>query len=317
MPTLALVNGKGGVGKSVTALNTGVSLSRMAYEVVAVDVDLDMGDLGRYAGVVGDGGIEGVLAGDQDLTEALVEGPGGLSVLSGQRSVDGDQAASASDLPGLFRQLESEFEVVLVDTPPGLRDELPVSVGNADWSLVVTTPGEPSLTNARQTAELVEKAGGSVLGVVVSRAGEGTDLDAIEARVGAPVVGVLPEDPAFEQSAVVTDASTGDTPAQEYEELARVLAKCLRADDPVGLVETLDTPSLSGDESVADDIEDATQTDAEAGADATTDADDESDDEDDSAGGALGGGTRMGSARDADYHRELVEEAMDKTDDES
>jgi len=289
VPVIAFVNGKGGVGKSLAALNTGVALSKSA-SVVVVDADVSTGDLGGYLDT--DGSLGSVLSGDRSLGEALLEGPAGLSVLPAGGGVEAVESAPVAAFPDLLGELRSEFDVVLVDTPPGLRDELPVCAGVSDWSLVVTTPTATALRDAERTIELVERAGGTVAGTVLTRATDDSDVETVHADLGPSVLGVVPEDPAVEDSTVVVAQSPECAAAAGFRTLADRVERCVAAEDPVGLCEDLDRPSVptgSDDETASSPAEDLL---------------------DDSR-------PRAGTARDVDYHRDLIESARERTSNDS
>jgi septum site-determining protein MinD len=244
MGVYAFAGGKGGVGKTTTTLNVGVALARNGYEVAIVDADLAMTDLGPLLGYDVDVGVHDVLAGDASLAEAVVDGPHDVRVVPGKRSLDALQNADPSKLSAVFASLSETVEFVLVDTGAGLSHEVLVSLGAADGALVVTTPKDTAVGDATRTGAVADHVDGTLLGTVVTRARQPSDLDDVADDMGRRVVGAIPEDPRLSSSPlVVTDESrtSGDAIAG-YRHLARLLEACDGADDPRSVVESFEAP---------------------------------------------------------------------------
>jgi len=284
MGVYAVAGGKGGVGKTTTALNVGVALKRNGYDVIVVDADLGMADLGRLMDVDTDPGIHGVLAGDAAPMEALVDGPEDIQLLPGQADLDALQRADPAKLPTVFDRLTDLAEFVLVDTSAGLSHEVLVSLGAADGVLLLTTPKNTALGDAERTAELAEQVDGTLLGTVVTRAKHDSDLDAIAARTGTAVVSTVAEDAEVtEQGIVGEDTRAGPG----YQHVADVLEAAEFADEPVAAARSLDAPTLP------DPIEEPEPASTpEKSAQASTadgDTDDEADATDEEEGGTVSG----------------------------
>ena len=121
---VAVVNQKGGTGKTTTAINLGTSLARLGRRVLLVDLD-PQASLTYSLGIEpADGTIAEVMAGERGLEEVVVEREGmavvpgsraladvelGLAAQEGRERVLGERLAAARD-----------FDDVLLDCPPAL-----------------------------------------------------------------------------------------------------------------------------------------------------------------------------------------------------
>lgn len=263
-----VAGGKGGVGKTTTAANVAAALGDRGHDVVVVDADLGMANLGELLGVEYDRGIHGVLAGETTVEETLVDVGWGLTVLPGEQSLDAFADADPAGLRDVLETLRERYDVVVVDTGSGVSHEMAVPLGLADGVVLVTTPEEVAITDARKTADLVDRLGGTVLGAAVLRAASDTDLADVESRLGSPVLGAVPADPDIGDEPVVLNEPDRPVSAA-YRALAEQLSRVLfEGADPGDTEVTLEDSWFEG-------------VDAEAA------AADEDDDED--SGGRFGG----------------------------
>lgn len=141
---LAVTAGKGGVGKSTIAYNLGAQL-----DGVVVDADLGMADLPHSPGP----DLHDVLAGRAAPIEAVRES-GPVKILPCGRSLAGARAADAESLVGTVRQIAREYEVVIIDSPAGMRCDVGLPLLVADCCLVVARPTRPAIAGAIRTREL-------------------------------------------------------------------------------------------------------------------------------------------------------------------
>jgi septum site-determining protein MinD len=219
-----VAGGKGGVGKTTTAVNVSTALQQRGHDVVVVDADLGMANLGELVGAADGPSVHQVLAGEATVEEALVDVDEGLTVLPGEQSLDAFAGADPAGLTGVIERLRERHDVVIVDTGSGVSHEMAVPLGLADGVVLVTTPAEVAVTDAGKTADLVERLGGTVLGVVALRATGDTDLAGIGSRLGAPVLGAVPDDPAVGAEPAVVEAPERDVSAA-YGALAEQLSQ--------------------------------------------------------------------------------------------
>ena len=132
MRRIALVNQKGGVGKTTTTVNLGAALARLGLEVVLIDLD-PQANLTMHLGLeVGPGAPSSysVLLGETSLADALLEtSTPGLRVVGSNIDLSGAELELAATLgrETLLRDALQKWEedggradFVLFDCPPSL-----------------------------------------------------------------------------------------------------------------------------------------------------------------------------------------------------
>ena len=211
---LAVVGGKGGVGKSTVALNVAAGVGG-----VVVDADLGMADLPHGPGP----DLHEVLAGRADAIEAVRErGAGGVDVLPCGRTLAGARAADATELVEALRRVEDHYGAVVVDCPAGMAADAGLPLYAADSCLLVTTPDGVAVPDALRTKALARVLDAGVKRVVLNRAHD-PPVERVERTLGAPVT-VVPEheavDRARNEGRAVAAVAPECVPAERFRELA-------------------------------------------------------------------------------------------------
>ncbi|MEJ2602472.1 MAG: iron-sulfur cluster carrier protein ApbC [Gammaproteobacteria bacterium] len=166
---IAVASGKGGVGKSTTAVNLALALAADGARVGILDADIYGPSIPRMLGLQG----ENPVTEDGKLIEPMEAY--GLQAMSIGFLVDDDQPMvwRGPMVTQALNQLLSQtrwrdLDYLLVDMPPGTGDiqltlsqQVPVS-----GAIVVTTPQDIALLDARKGLEMFRKVSVAVLGVV-------------------------------------------------------------------------------------------------------------------------------------------------------
>lgn len=183
---IAIASGKGGVGKTTTAINLGAAFAEAGLDVAIVDLDLGMANLGAFVGLTTpDATIHDVLDGETSLDDACHEG-GGVTIVPGSTDLDSFASIDTSAIDDVVSSLRDGFDVVLLDAGAGLSHEVGVTLRAADGVILVTTAELASLTDAAKTGELVDRLDVPVIGAVFTRTGDGSfdDVEGIATALG-------------------------------------------------------------------------------------------------------------------------------------
>jgi septum site-determining protein MinD len=148
---LAIAGGKGGCGKTTTALGLARGVAELGARPLVVDADLDMPDLHHRTGVdrtpgVADGADHRRPA---DLAQSTSRFP--------QLDVLPCHSADATDAAALLDRLDDHPEPVLVDCPAGAGPDAVAPLRMADRTVVVSTPHEQSLRDGAKTAAMARQ----------------------------------------------------------------------------------------------------------------------------------------------------------------
>ncbi len=199
---IGVLSGKGGVGKSVTAVNISALLNRMGKQTVLVDGDLSNPSVGLHLGLAYNAiGLNDCLLGKHKVSDAIVIQPQtGMRILPASLRYKRD--FTLKQLARVMGEL-SGYDFVIIDSPPGLTEDAWQIMSVCDQVLLVTTPDIPSTTSAAKTLILCKERGTEAIGVVINRVTKAKyELTAreISSMVEAPVISEIPEDNAVPAS---------------------------------------------------------------------------------------------------------------------
>lgn len=249
---VAVASGKGGVGKSTVATNLALAWSAAGARVGLLDADIYGPSQPLMLGV------SGTRPETVDGKHILPVTAQGLAVMSIGLLIDADQPAvwrgpmvTQALMQLLTETRWGELDYLVVDMPPGTGDlqltlaqRVPVA-----GAVIVTTPQEIAVADARKGLKMFEKVGITVLGVVENMAthvcgacgheeqifgdGGGTRL---AQEAGVALLGRLPLDAGIRaetDSGRPTAASAADTArGRAFREIARNTAGALARRPP-------------------------------------------------------------------------------------
>jgi flagellar biosynthesis protein FlhG len=185
---IAVVSGKGGVGKSNIAANLAICLADAQQRVILLDADLGLANADLILGVRPRANLADVIDGRGTLSEILIDLPGGASLVPG-----GSGLSQLADLPEFKRhrlmqiveELESRADLLVVDCGAGIGRNVTGLAAGADTVLVVLTPEPTALADAYATIKVITGLGAfGRIGVVVNMARTRDEASRTAARLG-------------------------------------------------------------------------------------------------------------------------------------
>ncbi|HLC47164.1 MAG TPA: cell division ATPase MinD [Candidatus Nanoarchaeia archaeon] len=195
---IAIASGKGGVGKTSTAINLGIALTHFGKDVVVVDADLAMPNVAVHLGSPSlPVSINDALEGKTHITSTAFLHPSGLKIIPASIAANRAKNSSLKNFPNVMLDLSGTADIVIVDTGAVMSADTLAALASTDKLLIVTNPEMPALTDALKTIALAEEQGCEIMGVVVNRAtGENFEVETknVEALLDREVIGVIPED---------------------------------------------------------------------------------------------------------------------------
>lgn len=155
---LAVTSGKGGVGKTVISANLAAALAKRGHRVLVLDADLGLANLDVVLNLYPKVTLHDVFTGKGNLEEAIVQAPGGFSVLlAGSGMVEYSRLTPEvrNDLLRIMKSLVPNYDIILLDTGAGISDVVLFAVSLAAEVLLVATPEPTSLTDAYATIKVL------------------------------------------------------------------------------------------------------------------------------------------------------------------
>jgi ATP-binding protein involved in chromosome partitioning len=251
---VAVASGKGGVGKSTTAVNLAVALARQGLRVGLLDADIYGPSLPRMLGVRGRAHAAGQMLNPMTAWGLKIMSIGFLVEEETPMIWRGPMVMGALEQM-MGQTLWGPLDIMVVDMPPGTGDAQLTMAQRVPLTgaVIVSTPQDIALIDARRGIRMFERTSVPVLGIVENMSvfccpncGHRTEIFGAggarrEAeRLGVEFLGALPLEPAIRELSdagqPVVQARPESAAAGLYGSIARrVWEKCLeRIGRPAG-----------------------------------------------------------------------------------
>ena len=220
---IAVISGKGGVGKTTTTANIGLGIAQKGKSCVVVDFDIGQRNLDMLLGLENRVVYDMVHVMDEgvSLKQALIKSKmdSNLSFLAASQTKD-KSVLDSNKIKKLVDELKESFEFVILDAPAGIESGYEHTIEFADRAIIVVNPEVSSIRDSDRAIGILDsksqkvKEGGEVLKyLIINRinpqmvqSGEMLKSEDILEILNIPLLGKIPEDKA------IVDASNQGKP---------------------------------------------------------------------------------------------------------
>lgn len=210
MTIYTITSGKGGVGKTTSAVNLGAAINKFKEEIIVVDANLSTPNIGLHFGApIVPVNLNHALQGKADVQEAIYEHESGTKIIPSSLSLKDLRKINLNSLKQIVKELKPLSQHVILDSAAGLGEEARAAIEAADEIIVITNPNILSVTDSLKAIKLAEELKKPVRGVILTRVKNvktEMPLANIKEMLEVPIIGLVPEDKYIEQALVSKNA---------------------------------------------------------------------------------------------------------------
>ena len=200
---IAIISGKGGVGKTTITANLGTLLSLRGINCEVVDANIGVPNLGIHLNAPKiQYEIRDVLLGKANLGDAGFQNEDGLKILSANIAKRPQHKnLTLTNLSNILSHSKTDY--VIMDSPPGVNQESDEVFNACDSLIIITTPDLPAVTASIELIENARNHNKKITGLVINRvAGKPYELNPSEIakRCNINILGIIPEDALIPES---------------------------------------------------------------------------------------------------------------------
>ncbi len=229
---IAVVSGKGGVGKTTTALNLAQALTDLGRKTVILDANLVTPNIAIHLGIMNpECTINKFLRNEKSIKDITYMHECGVSFIPASPSYVEFQKTNVQQLTEIFEHLDETAEFVVIDAPSGLGYEVTQILKNSDEAIIVANPTLSSVMDALKTIHLARDHDNIVAGVVLNMTNRGRNelkQDEVQRILGQSIIANVKLDRKIRKSAYQQTPLVYKYPrsrsAKQYKQIAAYLS---------------------------------------------------------------------------------------------
>ena len=209
---ITVTSGKGGVGKSNTAINLAIQFRKMGQRVIILDADFGLANIEIMFGAVPKHNLCDLIYQGKSIRDIITWGPMEVVFISGGSGIAGMSNLSKDYLNYIIQnlvELDEMADTIIVDTGAGISDAVLEFLVASGEILLVTTPEPTSITDSYSLLKALSRhprysAENSQIKVIANKVFGEAEAEALYAKLDAVVgrylkvpityLGMIPQD---------------------------------------------------------------------------------------------------------------------------
>lgn len=192
---ITVTSGKGGVGKSNTAINLAIQFRKMGQKVIILDADFGLANIEIMFGAVPKHNLCDLIYQGMSIQDIITWGPMDVGFISGGSGIAGMSNLSIDYLNYIIRnlvELDEMADTIIVDTGAGISDAVLEFLVASGEILLVTTPEPTSITDSYSLLKALSRhprysSGTSQVKVIANKVFSEAEAESLYAKLEAVV----------------------------------------------------------------------------------------------------------------------------------
>jgi polysaccharide biosynthesis transport protein len=159
-------------GKTTVATNLAVILAKGNKNVLLLDADMRRPNVHNHLNISNRIGLSHLIRSRSTLEEVIqvsTEVPNLSVITSGSLPPNPAELLASEKMKSILAELKSQFDMIIIDTPPALVTDAQILATRADGVIYVLRPGKTRVIAAQTPLEEFERIGANMIGVVMNR----------------------------------------------------------------------------------------------------------------------------------------------------
>lgn len=215
---ITVTSGKGGVGKSNTAINLAIQMRKIGQKVIILDADFGLANIEIMFGAVPKHNLCDLIYQGKSIKDIITWGPMEVGFISGGSGITGLSNLNKDELSYIIEnlaELDEMADTIIVDTGAGIADAVLEFLVASGEILLVTTPEPTSITDSYSLLKALSRhpryhADTTQIKVLANKVTGDAEARALYAKLETVVerylkvpisyLGMVPQDPQLEKA---------------------------------------------------------------------------------------------------------------------
>jgi len=195
---IVIASGKGGVGKTTTAINLGTAMKYFNHDVLIIDANMSTPNVGIHLNSPEVPiNLNHILQKKAHPYEAVYTHESGIKIIPSSLSVKELKKLKMEKLKDFKKEFQNLADIVILDCSAGLGKEAMSAIEMADEIILVSNPEMPAITDALKTIKVAEGIKKPIKGIIITRVRKNDyelSPETVKEMLEIPILGMIPED---------------------------------------------------------------------------------------------------------------------------